>query len=262
MEKMIRLRDKVALVTGGSRTIGRTIALGLARQGAEIVVNYVEQQQAAEEVKGEIEKMGRKCLLFRADVGKSTEVNRMVETAIKKFGKIDILVNNAAIGPYKKFLEVTEEFWDRMMEVNIKGPFLCSQAVARHMIKQGAGKIINISSTSGEMVSPGSMTYSTSKGGLNTLTKGMALELAPYKINVNAIAPGVVETDGTRKAISPPAIRDAYRKAVPLGRITQTDDLIGVVVFLASEESRYITGEVITIDGGWSVYKPEPGLEL
>lgn len=245
------LNGKVALVTGSSRGIGRAMALGLAHFGADLVVvsrNYEECEKTAEEIR----QMGRKALSVKCDVTKKSEVGELVAGAVKEFGKIDILVNNAGMNIRKLLVDYTEEDWDRVLNTNLKGIFLVGQAVARQMIAQRHGKIINISSILGGIGLPNQCAYASSKGGINQLTRVMALELAPYNINVNAIAPAYINTPMVQAWLSDP---ERYAQIVgntALGRVGEPEDLIGPVVFLASDASNYLTGHILYVDGGWT----------
>jgi len=250
----MKLQNRVALVTGGSRSIGRAIALRLGSEGADVAVNYVANAIAATEVVQALRAMGRKALAIQADVSRADHVQRLVETVLDSFGRIDILVNNAGIVSRAPFLELTEEEWDRVMAVDLKGPFLVGQAVARHMAERRAGRIINIASISAHIAFPGLTHYQVAKAGVYMLTRGMALELAPYGVLVNAIAPGVVETDLNRERLADPAFRTMRLSKIPLGRFASPDDIAGAVVYLASDDSQFVTGSTITIDGGQTLH--------
>ncbi len=239
------------MVTGSSRGIGRTMALGLAHFGADIVVvsrNYDD----CEKTSSEIRQMGRTALSVQCDVTKKAEVEALVAKAVEEFGKIDILVNNAGMNIRKLLVDYAEEDWDKVLTTNLKGIFLVGQAVARQMINQGHGKIINISSILGGIGLPNQCAYASSKGGINQLTKVMALELAPHNIHVNAVAPAYINTPMVQAWISDPKRLSDIINSTALGRVGEPDDLIGPVVFLASEASNYITGHILYVDGGWT----------
>lgn len=251
----MRLKDKVCLVTGASRGIGRAIAITFGREGADVAVNYSRSREKAEEVVNEIIKFGRKAIIVKADVSNKEEVNEMVETVIKEFGKIDVLVNNAGI-TWKptKILEGTKEEWEKVLGVNLLGTYYCIQAVAPHMIKRRYGKIINISSlasigtTFGEQVA-----YGPSKAAINILTKRLAYELGEYNICVNAIAPGLIKTEILSVGRSEEELEKLFNKiasVTALRRIGEPQDIANVALFLASDESNFITGQVIVADGG------------
>lgn len=244
----MRLAGKVGIVTGAARGIGRGIALELSREGARIAVNYCSSEQMAHELVEQIHELGQEAFAIKADVSKSVEVNHMVSETVERFGGLDILVNNAAITIVKPFLEDTEEIWDRIIDINLKGAFLCSLAAAKVMVKRGRGKIVNISSVHGCATIPGVTHYAASKGGMNMLTKAMALDLAPYRINVNCIGPGCIEVE---KMFDDPAYdREAWKDGAPWGRVGFPADIAKAVVFLASDDADYITGQVLYVDGG------------
>ncbi len=247
----MKLEKKVAIVTGGGRGIGRGIALALAREGARVIVNYVTHDKVAKEVVGKIIRKGGEAIAIKTDVADGSDVNRMVRETVDEFGRIDILVNNAGVALFKPFLEVTEEIFDRTFDVDVKGVFFCSQAVAREMIKKKIeGRIINITSISGEVGSIDLAHYCGAKGAANMLTRSIALELAPYKINVNAVGPGVVVTDVNRHMVTKPDVYKHITGNVPLRRYGTPEDIAGAVVYLASDEASYVTGQVIFVDGG------------
>ena len=246
----MRLADKVALVTGGARGIGRAIALGFAREGADVALVYERNVAAAEATAADIRDLGRRALAIRADVADSGQVRATVDSVINTLGSIDILVNNAGITGNAPFLELAEAEWDRMLAVDLKSVFLVGQAVAREMARRGAGTIVNITSIRAHSAIPGLSHYQAAKAGLEMLTRSMALELAAYGIRVNAIEPGSVETDMAKVRPLPPDVREERLKRMPLHRFGQPEDLVGAAVFLACDESRYVTGAVIKVDGG------------
>lgn len=241
----MKLLDKVALVTGASGGIGRAVALGLATEGAHIAINDIRMEAAAEELKKEIKKIGRRALKFKADVAKSEEVDEMVRTAIATFGKIDILVNCAGISTRTLVVDMSEEIWDRIIGTNMKGVFLCCKAVIKPMMEQKGGKIVNITSGRGVAGQIKGAHYSASKAGIIGFTKSLALEVAPYGINVNAIAPGATDTDMWREGKSKEEIEEKLKIPPLLQGIGKPEDIIGTVIFLVTEASKYITGQVI-----------------
>ena len=250
----MRLSGKVALVTGGGRSIGRAIALAFAREGADVAVNYVRDDRAADETAAAVQQAGRRSMTVRADTSAPADVASMVEAVLTRFGVIDVLVNNAAILKRTPFLEITEEEWDQIIDVNLKGYFLVGQSVAREMAKRRSGTIINISSASQELAGINLAHYCTAKGGVRMLTRQMALELAPYNIRVNAIAPGLIETDLNRKDLAQPEFRRYRLGMIPLQLIGTPDDVAAAAVFLASdEESRLATGSTVFLDGGQTI---------
>lgn len=250
---MGKLDSKVALVTGAARGIGREIALTLAREGADIVANALHAPNL-ETLVAEVESLGRKAKAVTADVSKRADVERMVDTAITTFGKIDILVCNAGITRFAPFLEMTEEDWDAVIDVDLKGTFLCGQAVAKHMVPRRYGKIVNVSSLSGLGARNHKMAnYAASKAGVNNLSRVMALSLGEYGINVNVVAPGVIKTEmGTarRTPAEYAAYLDLYKQQTALQRFGEAKDIANVVLFLASDDSSFMTGQVLVSDGG------------
>ena len=243
----MKLTGKVALVTGAAQGIGRAIALLLARNGADIVVSDINLEKAEETAK-EIRAIGPKAMAVKVDVSNLGDVERMVEGILEKLAKIDILVNNAGITRDKLVLRMTEEDWDAVLNVNLKGTFNCTKAVIRHMAKQRSGKIVNIASVVGEMGNAGQANYSASKAGVIGLTKTIAREYAQRGINVNAIAPGYIETPMTEAL--PEKAKEELKKLIPMERLGKPEDVAEAVLFLVSEESSYITGQVLNVNGG------------
>jgi len=243
----LELQGKVALVTGGAQGIGRAIALLLAQRGGDIVISDINLEKA-EETAREIEAFGRKALAIRANVVVLIEVEMMVQAIIDRFGRIDILVNNAGIARDKLLLRMTEEEWDLVLGVNLKGTFNCTKAVIRHMSKQRSGKIVNIASVVGEMGNAGQANYSASKAGVIGFTKTIAREFASRGINVNAIAPGYIVTPMTD--VLPEKAKEELKRMIPMERLGQPEDVAQSVFFLVSEASSYITGQVINVNGG------------
>lgn len=244
----MKLEGKAALVTGASRGIGREIALGLAKQGADIAVNYSGSETRANEVVDEIKAMGRNAFAVQCDVSDSESVANMVKETTEKFGKLDILVNNAGITKDNLIMRMKEDEWDDVININLKGVFLCTKAVTRQMMKQRSGRIINISSIVGVSGNPGQANYVAAKSGVIGLTKTSAKELASRGITVNAIAPGFITTDMTDKLNE--EVKDQMLKQIPLARFGDPADIANVAVFLASEDSRYMTGQTLHVDGG------------
>lgn len=247
------LKGKVAIVTGARRGMGRTHALTLAKAGANVIVSDISLEDCEKVVK-EIEKEGGKAIAVKCDVSKRNEVEAMVKKIVDKFGKVDILVNNAGICPFKPFLELTEEDWDKVLDINLKGYFLCSQAAAKEMVKQKSGVIVNIASVAMGQQGvgfPNIVHYCASKGGIAAMTEAMALELAPYNIRVNAISPGMIETPMIDSVKSDPKSMEGMLARVPMKRVGQPQEVSNLVLFLASAESSYITGSTVVVDGGW-----------
>jgi NAD(P)-dependent dehydrogenase (short-subunit alcohol dehydrogenase family) len=247
----LKLTGKTAIVTGASQGIGRGIALGLAEAGADIVVNCDRNVDKAEAVAKEIHALGRRALVFKADVCKSADVQRMVQEALRVFGHIDVLVNNAGLFINSRIEDVKEEDWDRVVAVNLKGVFLCCQAVGKHMIeKQTGGSIINIASISGFMPEINGGAYTPSKAAVLALTRQLGVEWARYGIRVNALSPGPVLTPLQRAAYPSEKLLAARNGAIPMNRHGTPEEMARVAVFLASEDSSFMTAENVTVDGG------------
>ena len=245
---MINLSEKVAIVTGGSRGIGKEVAKKLASLGSNVVINYISTEEEAINTKNEIESLGVKCLVAKCDVSKSEEVNKMVEMSIKEFGHVDILVNNAGITKDGLLMRMKEEDFDKVIDVNLKGVFNCTKAVTKHMIKRRYGKIINITSIVGIIGNIGQSNYCASKAGVIGFTKSTARELASRNININAIAPGFIDTDMTK--VLSDELKQNMLNNIPKNTFGTPEDIANVVAFLASDISSYITGQVINVDGG------------
>ncbi len=243
----MRLNDKVALITGAARGIGRAIALLFAQEGADIVVGDINIEEAAKTCL-EIEGLGRKALALEMDVTDYDKCEEAVNKILDKFGKVDILVNNAGITKDNLLLRMSEAEWDAVLNVNLKGSFNCIKAVSRPMIKQRMGRIINIASIIGIIGNAGQANYSASKAGIIALTKTAAKELASRNININAVAPGFIQTEMTGRL--PDDLKEKMKEAIPLNRFGSANDVAAVCLFLASSESSYITGQTIVVDGG------------
>jgi len=248
----MRLRQKVAIVTGSGRGIGRDIALAFAREGADVVVNDIDPK-TADETAAEVAKAGVGSLAAAGDIAQKALIDGVVTAAIGRFGRVDILVNNAMKIVPGKLEELTEEAWDTTMNIGLRGAFLVSQAAARHMIAQKSGVIVNIASIAGLFPYNWAGSYSVVKAGLIMLTKLQAVEWAPYDIRANAITPGYIRTPGTEAMYADPDIYEGRRRGVPMGRVGSGEDIAGVAVFLASDEARYTTGSVVGADGGQAV---------
>jgi len=247
------LKGKVAIITGARRGMGRSHVITLAKAGAKVVVADISQEDC-QKVVDEIKKQGGQGLAVKCDVTKKEEVDKMVEMAVKKWGRVDILVNNAGICQFKPFLELTEEEWDRTLDINLKGYFLCAQAVAKEMAEQKSGVIINIASIAMGQVGVGFLNlahYCASKGGIVAMTEAMALELAPYGIRVNAISPGAIETPMIDPLKVDPKMMEGTLAQIPMHRVGKPEEVSNLVLFLASDESSYMTGSTVVIDGGW-----------
>lgn len=242
------LVGKVALVTGGSRGIGRAVALKLAENGADVAINYAGNTAAAEEVKAAIEKLGRKAMLVQGSVADTDGVQAIVNQVVKELGRLDILVNNAGITRDGLLMRMKEADWDAVLETNLKGVFNCSKAVMRTMMKQKSGRIVNMASVVGEMGNAGQANYAAAKAGVIGFTKSLAKEVASRGITVNAVAPGFIATDMTKVLTDDQKAEMA--KTIPLGRAGQPEDVANAVLFLVSDEAAYITGQVLNVDGG------------
>lgn len=246
----MRLKDKKAVVTGAGRGIGKGIALESAKEGADVLIHYNSSSTPAEKLAREIKEFGRKTLLFQADMRNAGEIQRMFKTAREELGSVDILINNAALSETQDFFDISEEDWDKIQGINLKGLFFASQEAAKQMKTQGGGKIINIGSLHSNITLTKLTSYAASKGGVNALTRQMALELAPYNITVNTVSPGFVEVE---RFLENPEYEQSHRaEQIPLGRVGFPEDVAKAVVFFASSESGYITGQVLAVDGGLS----------
>ena len=244
----MKLRDKVALVTGAGRGIGRAIAIELASQGAKVVLNYSRSAEAAEAAVAEIVESGGEAVSIQGDVSDSAQVESLFKQAKEAFGKLDILVNNAGITRDKLIMRMSEEDWDAVIDTNLKSAFLCSKSAAILFVKQKSGVIVNVGSVIGKNGAPGQVNYSASKAGLVGLTKSLAKELGGRGIRVNAVAPGFIQTDMTEDL--KPEYKEAILKQIPLGCFGTGENVAKTVAFLCSSDAAYIQGEVISIDGG------------
>lgn len=244
------LKDKIILITGASSGIGRAIALETARQGANVVVNYIGKPDSAQEVVRQIEQDHGTALAIAADVSKSDQVEQMISQTVAQLGRVDVLVNNAGIEKESPFLDKPESEFDAVIGVNLKGPFLCTQAAARDMAKRKKGTIINISSVHEDLPFPGYSAYCAAKGGLRMLCRDLALELAPHGINIVNVAPGAIDTPINKRTLSDPEKKLALNREIPLGRVGEPEEVAKLVCYLASDDAAYITGTTIVIDGG------------
>jgi len=253
----MKLKDHVALVTGGSKGLGAEIAIEAAREGADVIVNYNNDRTGAEQTVSKIEALGRKGMIYQADVGIKTEVDKMVNDSVKKFGKVDVLINNAGIALWQPFLKLDEDNWDRTLRTNLKSVFLCSQAVAKELVaRKLPGSIVNISSIAAAGALDCLVPYCASKGGMTLITKAMAAELGPYGIRVNALAPGTIDIKRNRE--TDPNYPGDWLPFIPMGRVGTVSDVAKPVIFLASDEASYVTGQTFWADGGETSYVPMP----
>lgn len=244
----MRLEGKVAAVTGAGTGIGHGIAVRMAREGADVAIHYHGNAEGARRAEASIEEQGRSCSSYQGDLGTTAGARGFIDAALERFGRIDILVNNAGVTWPASFLELTEETWDQTFAINLRSMFVCSQKAARAMVERGrGGRIINLTSVHGFSAAPRHAHYEATKGGIIMLTKGMAIDLAPHGITVNAIAPGAIEVE---RYFTPTYDRDAMGARIPLGRVGVPADISGAATFLASDDASYITGATLLIDGG------------
>lgn len=246
----MKLKNKVAIVTGSGRGIGKSIALEFAKEGAKVVISDINLKDCLK-VCEEIKKIGSDAIAVKCDVSKKTETVNLAKKTIQKFQKIDILVNNAGVVVMKPFIDMTEKDWDFVLDINLKGIFLCAQAVLKQMLKQKSGKIISVASIAGEVGFMNTSAYCASKAGIINLTRELALELSPQNINVNAIAPGVIATKMTENMLKDKKTKEILLASTPLGRVGQPEEIGKAAVFLASDDSNFITGHTLVVDGGW-----------
>ncbi|WML39676.1 3-oxoacyl-ACP reductase family protein [Neobacillus sp. OS1-2] len=250
MNDTFSLRNKTAIVTGGNRGLGRSIALALAKAGAELVV-VGRDQNRNEEVVQEIKNLGRNAMGFSVDLSRINSIQQFVQNVQESFGTIDILVNNAGVSATNFALDITEEEWDKVMNVNVKSLFFCSQAVAKAMKQQGGGKIINVSSVVGAVGDVGISPYTASKAAVINLTKSLALEWARFGIRVNAIGPAYIETEMNKEELRNEKVRNKIISKTPMKRLGLPEEITGAILLLASDAGSFITGQTIFIDGGW-----------
>jgi 3-oxoacyl-[acyl-carrier protein] reductase len=247
---MIRLDGRKVLITGGSRGIGRATALLFAQAGADVALNYVINQKAAEEVLRSVEKLGRRCLIYKADMSSRSDVERMAEDVLAKWGELDTLVNNAGVWTYLEMGKMEESVYQETMGINVDGVFYATNAVVPAMKQHGRGCIVNVTSTAGVRGEALHSHYAASKGALHALTKSLAVELAPFGIRVNAVAPGWVDTDMSAPSFSEAGFKEKVRQTIPLKRIPPAEDIAGPILFLASDLARHVTGEILDVNGG------------
>lgn len=249
----VKLKEKVCIVTGGASGIGRAISKGFVREGARIVVTD-RDGPGAEATARMASPDGRSAIAVVGDVTRDADVQRVVDRCVHQFSRVDVLVNSAGIGQLGTVVELTEQQWDEVISINLKGPFLFARRVLREMLKGGGGCVVNIASVAGIVASPGRAAYCASKAGLIMLTKAMALDYAKAGIRVNAICPGVIISPMTEKSLQDPIVRQEKLEKTPLGRLGMPEDIVPAAVYLASEDSAFVTGHVMVVDGGWTIY--------
>lgn len=250
----MRLKDKIAIVTGSSRGIGRAIAIAFAREGAAgVAVNYTSNEKAAQEAVEAIKEAGSRAIALKADVSKKEEAEKLVKASMNEFGRLDILVNNAGFTRPALMLKMDETQWDQVVDLHLKGAFFCSQAAGLQMKEQKSGKIINVTSVAGVVGTVGQINYSAAKGGVISMTKSIARELARYNICANVICPGIVSTEMSEKITTDEKLKEIYLNRILLRRFARPEDIAPAFVFLASDDSNYITGQLLCVDGGYGM---------
>ena len=249
----MKLEGKAAVVTGGGRGVGRAISLAYAREGADVVVNYASNPKTASEVVQAVEDMGRKAVAVQADVGTAAGAEDVVKACVDNFGKIDILVNNAGFTRPALLQKMTEEQWNEVLDIHLKGPWLCIKEASKYMAEQKQGYIINVTSVAGLVGTVGQINYSAAKGGVIALTKSAARELSRYNIVVNCISLGIVATEMTEKIRTDPKLAEIYMKRILLQRFAESDDIAPAFIFFACDDARYVTGQVLSVDGGYGM---------
>ena len=251
------LNGKVAIVTGGNSGIGLAIVLGLAGQGASIVIDYVANPDATEALERQVAALGAKAIGVQADVSKIADLEKLMDAAVKAFGRVDVMVNNAGVETRTSVLDTTEEQYDRVLRINLKSAFFGTQLAARQMVKQGSGgRIINISSVHEDWPMPGNIPYCLTKGGMRMLTRTAGVELAPHKILVVGVAPGAVATPINLVTMKDPALMQRLDAAIPIGRMAKPEEIANVVAFLAGDQASYLTATTIVVDGGMTQQSP------
>jgi 3-oxoacyl-[acyl-carrier protein] reductase len=249
----MKLEGKNAVVTGGGRGVGRSISLEFAKEGANVVVNYAGNQKAADEVVGMITAMGRKAVAVKGDVGQEADAQKIIDTCVETFGSIHILINNAGISKPGMLHKLSVATWDEVVNVQMRGPWLCIKAASKYFMQQNYGRIVNVTSVAGMVGTIGQINYAAAKGGVVTLTKSAARELAKYNVTANVISLGIVTTEMTSTLQNDEKLREIYTKRILLGRYAEPEDVSPAFVFFASDDSRYITGQVLPVDGGYGM---------
>ncbi|MDO8538824.1 MAG: 3-oxoacyl-ACP reductase family protein [Opitutaceae bacterium] len=256
-----RLVDKIVLVTGASKGIGRALAIGCAREGAHLIINYNSDREGAESTAAEVESLGRRAITVQADIGRVRQIDQMFVRSRKAFPRLDVLINNAGLTGWSALFDTTEEAWDVVLDTNLKGTFFCSLAAARWMREtKTAGAIVNVSTNCAQLGVKNLVAYATSKAGVHGMTKQLAVELAPYGIRVNTFAPGPTNVDRNLK--DDPDYRKVWGGVTPLGRTAEPEEMVGPALFLASSDSSYMTGQTFYVDGGWTVQGKIPASNM
>ncbi len=250
---MGKLEGKNAIVTGGGRGVGRAISLAFAQEGANVVVNYAGNQKAADEVVGMVQAMGRKAVAVKGDVGQEEDAKRIVETCVQNFGSIHILVNNAGISKPAMLHKLTVDVWDEVVNVQMRGPWLMIKAASKYFMEQKYGRIVNVTSVAGMVGTIGQINYAAAKGGVVTLTKSAARELAKFNVTANVISLGIVTTEMTMTLQTDEKLKEIYVRRILLNRYAEPEDVAPAFVFFASDDARYITGQVLPVDGGYGM---------
>jgi len=249
----MKLEGKNAVVTGGGRGVGRAISLAFAREGANVIVNYAGNEKAANEVVDMIQKMGRKAVAVKGDVGNEADAQKIVEACVQNFGSIHIIVNNAGISRPALLHKMDVATWDEVVNTQMRGPWLTVKAASKYFMEQNYGRIINVTSVAGVVGTIGQINYSAAKGGVISMTKSMARELAKYNVTANVISLGIVTTDMTEKISTDEKLKEIYVRRILLGRYAEPEDVAPAFVFLASDDARYITGQLLCVDGGYGM---------
>ncbi|HVN97803.1 MAG TPA: 3-oxoacyl-ACP reductase family protein [Syntrophorhabdaceae bacterium] len=249
----MKLEGKNAVVTGGGRGVGRSISLAFAQEGANVVVNYAGNQKAADEVVAMIQALGRKAVAVKGDVGQEADAQKIIETCVESFGSIHILVNNAGISKPGMMHKMSVETWDEVVNVQMRGPWLCAKAASKYFMQQNYGRIINVTSVAGVVGTIGQINYSAAKGGVISMTKSMARELAKYNVTANVISLGIVTTEMTHTISTDEKLKEIYTKRILLGKYAEPEDVSPAFVFFASDDARYITGQLLPVDGGYGM---------
>jgi 3-oxoacyl-[acyl-carrier protein] reductase len=252
-EVAMKLEGKNAVVTGGGRGVGRAISLAFAQEGANVVVNYAGNQKAADEVVGLIQAMGRKAVAVRGDVGQEADAQKIIDTCVESFGSIHILINNAGISKPAMLHKLSVPVWDEVVNVQMRGPWLCIKAASKYFMEQKYGKIVNVTSVAGMVGTTGQIHYAAAKGGVVTLTKSAARELARFNVTANAISLGIVTTEMTTTLQQDEKLKEIYLRRILLNKYAEPEDVVPAFVFFSSDDSRYVTGQVLPVDGGYGM---------